>query len=84
MGRCSIARRPLDKLGTSRHRRADGVGQRYLIPKGQQPKTYDQHADDDGCAGDATVLITVQAVIARSVATKQSPIWQEIASLRSQ
>ena len=58
MGRCSVARRPLDKLGTSLYRRAGGIGQKYPIKKGQQPETYDQHADDDGCAGDATLLIT--------------------------
>jgi hypothetical protein len=38
------------------HRRADGVGQRYLITKGQQPETCDQHADDGGCADDPTSL----------------------------
>jgi hypothetical protein len=38
------------------HRRADGIGQRYLIPKDWQPKTYDQHTDDDGCTDDTTSL----------------------------
>ena len=54
MGRCSVARRPLDKLGTSLYRRAGGIGQKYPIKKGQQPETYDQHADDDGCTDDTT------------------------------
>jgi hypothetical protein len=53
MERCSIARRG---LGTSRHRRAGGIGQKVLITKGQQPETYNQQADDDGRTDDTTPL----------------------------